>query len=296
MDQLIQAVASGLLAGTTYSILALGLVLLFRATQVFNFAHGHFALAGAYVAAWLQTLGPFAGSPFGQLGAICMSVLMVAAVSGLMYRLVLHRLTGMDHWLAVFATFGAAAVLEAGLTIAFSGRDLILSIPALPSGGVSIFNARLGAAALVLAAGSLLVFMVAGWFMHGTAMGQKMAAAGQNPLLSSLSGIAIHRSNTAAWSLGGGLAALAGVSFGAANVVSPAMAHLGMLAFPALLLGGMDSIAGALVGGLLVGVIHGLVAAYVDGGAVSMAVYALLLVMLLFRPQGLFGTREVKRV
>lgn len=296
MDMFLQAVLGGLLAGMTYAILALGLVLLFRATKVFNFAHGQYALAGAYFAAWLQELGPFRDSGTGQALAICLSILAVAAFSGLLYRLVLHRLTGLEHWLAVFATFGVAAVAEAAITTVFSGRDLIVTIPGLPQGGTLLFGVRLGAGAMVLSVASLAVFVVAALFIYRTAFGRKMTAAGQNPLLSSLSGIPIHRSYTAAWAMGGGLAAIAGIAFGASNVVSPAMVHLGMLAFPALLLGGLDSLIGALIGGLIVGVIQGLIAAYVDGGAVSMVVYSLLLVVLLVRPEGLMGTREATRV
>jgi branched-chain amino acid transport system permease protein len=296
MDALVLALCGGLLTGVTYALLALGLVLLFRATRVFNFAHGQFALLGAYLAAALQEAAPFRESDAGQVAAILISIVCVAGLSAGLYRLLLHRLTGLAPWMAVFATFGVGAFLESALAAFFSGSDVLLRLPGLPSGGVTAFGIRLSAAAVILAAISLAIYAATALLIYLTAFGRQMTAAGQNPLLASLSGISIHRSYTSAWAMAGALAAVAGIAFGGSNVVGPGIANLGMLAFPALLLGGLDSVIGALVGGLIVGVIQGMTATYLDGGAVSMVVYALLLVVLLVRPEGLLGTREVSRL
>lgn len=296
MEALLLAVLGGLLTGVTYALLALGLVLLFRATQVFNFAHGQFALGGAYIAAWMQALPFFGNSGASKWLAVALAVLCVGLIAALLYRTVLQRLTGTAHWFSVFATFGIAAVADSAMAIAFSGRELILVLPGLPSGGMMIGGISLSAIAVVLAAVSLLIFLICAWFVHYTSMGRAMTASGHDPLLASLGGIAVHKGNMLAWGLAGALAAVAGITFGASNVVTPAMVHLGLLAFPAMLLGGMDSVPGALIGGLCVGVIQGLVSTYIDGGAVSPVVYALLLVVLLVRPQGLLGSREAVRL
>jgi branched-chain amino acid transport system permease protein len=129
-----------------------------------------------------------------------------------------------------------------------------------------------------------------------TSLGRRIRAAGQSPLLASQGGINVRRLYLGSWAIASVLAGIAGIAYGTTNIVGTGLVGVALSAFPAILIGGLDSVEGAIVGGLLVGVFQGFVATYLDPKLLDVLTYSLLLVIMLFLPQGMFGTKSIARV
>ena len=298
MSQFVELVLSGLMLGCIYGLIAMGFVIVFKATNVVNFAHASVVMLGAFlVAKWHGSLGFF--------GAIAASAVVCAAAAALLdfvfVRPLRRRGGGAD----------ALAILTIALNIVL-GTELVRAVgnDLLPSGapwgakttsilGADIPQARIAAAivALVLLGVFYVAFTRSNW-------GIAMRSAASDPEAAALMGIRLSRTAAGAWAVAGALAAVAGaffVSFPAGGV-SNATGLLALSAIPVAVLGGLDSTAGALVGGLLIGVAQQLAAGYQDNiaflgrGLSNVVPYAVLFAILMWRPSGLFGTREVTRV
>jgi branched-chain amino acid transport system permease protein len=298
MTQFLELLISGLSLGCIYALIAMGFVVVFKATKVVNFAHASVLMLGAYlVARWHEPLGFFGAV---AVAAVCCAV--VAALCDIVFVRALRRRRGSQDILAIL-TIGLNIVLGTELAREV-GTDL------LPSGapwgsdvthllGVTVPQTRIAAAvvALVLMGLFWLAFTRSGW-------GIAMRSAASDPEAAALSGIRLGRVAAGAWALAGALAAIAGAfftSFPAAGV-SNATGLLALTAIPAAVLGGLDSTAGAVVGGLAIGVATTLAAGYQDNiaflgrGLSEVVPYVVLLLVLLWRPSGVFGTKEVTRV
>ena len=298
MSQFFELFLSGLMLGCIYGVIAMGFVIVFKATNVVNFAHASIVMLGAFlVAKWHGSLG-FAG-------AIAASAVVCAAAGALLdivfVRPLRRRGGGID----------ALAIITIALNILL-GTELVRAVgnDLLPSGapwgaktssvlGADIPQARIAAAivALSLMGVFYLAFTRSNW-------GVAMRSAASDPEAAALMGIRLSRVAAGAWAVAGALAAIAGaffVSFPAGGV-SNATGLLALSAIPVAVLGGLDSTAGALVGGLLIGAAQQLAAGYQDNlaffgrGLSNVVPYVVLFVVLLWRPSGLFGTREVTRV
>jgi branched-chain amino acid transport system permease protein len=298
VSQFFELVLSGLMLGCIYGLIAMGFVIVFKATNVVNFAHAAVVMLGALlVAKWHDTLG-FAG-------AIAVAAVFCAATGALLdivFLRPLRRRGGSEDALAIITI--ALNILLGTELIRIVGNDL------LPSGapwgarttnlfGADIPQARIAAAivALALMGGFYLAFTRSNW-------GIAMRSAASDSEAAALMGIRLGRVAAGAWAVAGALAAIAGaffVSFPAGGV-SNATGLLALSAIPVAVLGGLDSTAGALVGGLIIGVAQQLAAGYQDNiaflgrGLSNVVPYVVLFVILLWRPSGLFGTREVTRV
>jgi branched-chain amino acid transport system permease protein len=298
MSQFFELLLSGMMLGCIYGLIAMGFVIVFKATNVVNFAHASIVMLGAFlVAKWHGSLG--------FVGAIVVSAVVCAAAGALLdlvfIRPLRRRGAGIDA-LAIITI--ALNILLGTQLIRMVGNDL------LPSGapwgakttsllGADIPQARLVAAivAIALMGVFFLAFTRSNW-------GVAMRSAASDPEAAALMGIRLSRVAAGAWAVAGALAAIAGaffVSFPAGGV-SNATGLLALSAIPVAVLGGLDSTAGALVGGLLIGVAQQLTAGYQDNlaflgrGLSNVVPYIVLFVVLLWRPSGLFGTREVTRV
>ena len=291
MDLFSTAVVAGMFLGGTYALIALGLVLVFRATNTFNFAHGQVMLLTAYI------VGKYAnGSTSSFFITFIIGLVAAAVVSTVFYLLVLRRLVGKSLFLAVIATLGLASLLDGGLGIVFSAQQYAVQNPLLPTGTLSVFGARVQAATVAIMVVSLAVAALVAFVLQKTQLGIRVRAAGQAPLLASQGGINVRYVYVISWATAGVLAGLAGIAYGSTNIVSPGLVETANLALPAMMLGGLDSFVGAIVGGVLIGLLQGLTSTYVGGDHVDALTYAVLLVVLLFRPNGLYGTKIVTRV
>lgn len=291
MDLLAVSIVGGLSLGAIYALITLGLVLGFRATDTLNFSHGQFMLLAAYLT------GKWQASTNLPFVVVALAALVIVAIVGaLLYRVVLQRMVGLPHFMPVIATLGFAAVADGIMGIIFGAQEFVIDVPGLPEGHITIFGARFSQASIVLTIFGFGLALAVAAALHYTDMGRRVRAAGQDPLLASQGGIKVHTIYLGSWAISTALAGVAGIVHSSSTVVTPGMIELALLAFPAMLLGGLDSIGGAIVGGAIVGLLQGFVAAYLGGEYVNVVTYVALLLVMLFLPEGFFGTKKVSRV
>ena len=291
MSELTAAIIGGLSLGAVYSLVTLGIVIIFRATETFNFAHGSFMLLAALIVGRLQS---HSGLPFELLALISLAI--VGALGAMLFRFVLRSTIGRPHFVAVIATLGFAAVADGVIGIVFPQTQYTITIPGLSNGSARIFGATFSVASLEISAFAVILTVALVLVFRFTSLGVRIRAAGQNSLLASQGGINVHWVYLGSWALACVLAGVAGIAYGSVNSVNQGIEGLALLAFPAALLGGLDSIPGSLIGGFGIGLIGGFVAAYIGGEYVIVVTYLVLLIVMLFLPHGIAGTRSVRRV
>jgi branched-chain amino acid transport system permease protein len=291
MTTTVTLLVSGLWLGSTYSLIALGMVLVFRATKTLNFAHGELMLLGAYVVAKLE-----ARHAMPAYVCVLVAIVATALASTVVYLFALRRTVGMQMFVAVVITMGVAAVGDGLLALGFGPSDQYLLLPGIPTSVLSVGGARFSSFTVVIGGFALLLALAVAAVLRYTHVGMRLRAAGQNALLASQGGVNVKRIYVASWAAAGALAAVAGICYGASNVVNVSVTSLALNAFPVMLLGGLDSVGGAILGGIIIGLIQSAVSIWGNGQLAGVSSYVVLLVVLLILPHGLFGTREVSRV
>ena len=287
MDQLLQHLVNGLVLGGTYALLGIGLTLIFGLMNVVNFAHGEFYTLGAYATFAALTLADL--NFFAALGLAIVCGLVVGAVTELLLVRPLRR-----------ESIDTVMLVMIGVWIAMQNSELLVwggvakSIPhpfsttPLTLGGVSLAPLRLFVlvAALGLIVGAHLL-------IHRTRLGRAMRATFQDADTAALMGVRIRRIYTATFAIGSGLAAAAGALLGPVFIAYPSMGDLASLkAFSVVILGGLGNIAGATVGGLVLGVAEELGAGYVSSGYRDAVGFVIIIAVLLLRPSGLIARAE----
>jgi branched-chain amino acid transport system permease protein len=272
-----------------YALISCGYVLIYRVSRVLSLAHGELMMVGAYLL--IVTASLFKDQP---LVAIVASALLAATVGLLVYLLLMRRMTGESVLAAVLATIALGIAARGVLILIFSAQQryplqqLGLSNPPLTVAG----PARISTIGLALIGLTALVYLGLYLFFRFTRHGVRMRAAGQNPLLAAQRGIGLHGVYALAWSLATFTGGLAGMLIACDSGLDATMATIGLKAFPAALVGGLDSLLGALVGSLTVAAIEVLLINYVDPLLADVVPFIVLTVMLIVRPWGLFGSRE----
>jgi branched-chain amino acid transport system permease protein len=311
VEKFVQTLAKGLAQGSLYALVALGFVLIFKATRTVNFAQGAIALIGAWFASLLLVDWRIPGRWLGDneyviwISAILLAALMTAVLGLIIERLAIRPMIGEPLFSIAVITLGIEAVLR---TIGFDAVNLNPRSLTFPWGfdGFNMGQAFIAWTyiAIYIATGIAFVAML---YFFRTRLGIAMRAVAFDQEAALANGISVGKVFAVAWAVSAGLAALAGVlSSGApigTGVVSAGITGLAFRALPAVILGGLDSVLGALVGGLLIGcaeVFSGeYLADYTDvlGNGYSLIVpYVVMLFVLLIRPYGLFGTPEIRRV
>jgi branched-chain amino acid transport system permease protein len=294
----LEVLLGGLMSGLLYSLVALGFVLIFKASGVFNFAQGAMVLFAALSLVRLMEIMPF---PL----ALVATVLIMIGVAWTIERIVLRPLVGQHALILFMATIGVTFFLDGfGQTIWGSNvHQLNLGIPATPwfilegifPGGVLLSPLDLFAAVI---AGVLVIAL--SLFFHGTRIGRALRAVADDHQAAQSVGIPLNQIWLIVWSVAGVVALVAGIAWGSKLGVQFSLALIALKALPVLILGGLTSIPGAIVGGLIIGAGEKLAEAYVGpylgGGIENWFAYALALCVLLVRPQGLFGERIIERV
>jgi branched-chain amino acid transport system permease protein len=298
VSEFLQIAFSGLALGARYALVALGFVIIYKATSVINFAQGALLALGAYLTYALINDTPL---PFwlAFLGA----VIGVALVGAVTERLVLRRMVGQPVFAVIMITIGLLFIIDQLITIiwGFDAKNLgdPWGVEVIRAGDVSLAVRDLwtiGLAAAVLAA-FFAFFRFTDWgvAMRATAFDQEAALA---------QGISARKVFALSWAIAGGLAAIAGVTLASGPAgLAPGIGAVALLAFPAMIVGGMDSPGGAVVGGVIIGLTQSLTAGYQDdiapwlGDCFSTVMpFVVMVLILLVRPYGLFGTPEVRRV
>jgi branched-chain amino acid transport system permease protein len=292
-----EVVLAGLLAGTMYSLVALGFVLIYKASSTFNFAQGAMVFFAVLSFVGFMELGiPFAA-------AFVMTVLLMVAVGYATERLVLKPLVNQNEDTLLMATIGLAFVLQ-GLAQAVWGvevRRLDLGVGDFPipwiADNLGLFVSALDVMAGLVAA--TLIIILALMFKY-TKMGLGLRAVADDPGAAASIGIPLKNIMLLVWSAAGFVALVAGMMWGARAGVQFALVDLALKALPVLIIGGFSSIPGAIVGGLIIGVVEKVLEVYVGpvfgGGIEGWAPFVLAIFFLLWRPEGLFGEKIIRRV
>ena len=290
---LIEVIINGLLTGVMYSLVALGFVLIFKASGVFNFAQGVMVLFAAL------TLVGFMEKGVPVWLALVLTMVVMVALAFAVERLMLRPLVNQDHIILFMATIGLTYFLEGfGETLWGSNvKPLDVGIPSesIDFNGVLLNEFDLWAAGI----GAVLVAGLA-IFFHKTPVGRALRAVADDHQAAMAVGIPLRTIWIIVWSVAGVVAMVAGIMWGAKSGVQFSLSLIALKALPVLILGGFTSVPGAIIGGLIIGVGEKVAEIYwgpLVGGAIeNWFAYVLALVFLLFRPQGLFGERIIERV
>jgi branched-chain amino acid transport system permease protein len=289
MHQFLQQIFSGLAAGSIYASVALALVMIYRATDLVNFAQGEMAMFSTYIAWTLVN----AGLPFWLAFLI---TLVVSFAGGMAIERVLIRpVENAPVLAAVVVTIGLLLIFNsvAGWIYSYTVQDFPSPFPDRPVFGALMTTRDLGVIAVTLL---MLVLLFA--FFRFTSTGLAMRAAAQNPESARLCGIPVGRMLAMGWGLAAAIGATAGIMVAPVLFLDPnMMGGVLIYAFAGALLGGITSPVGAVAGGLIVGVTENLVGTYLIASQLKLTVaFALIILVLVFRPNGLFGTAIVRRV
>jgi branched-chain amino acid transport system permease protein len=285
----VQLAVNIVVLASIYALIACGYVLIYRVSRVLNLAHGELMMLGAYMV--LATASLFNGHPIVALAA---AILLSLAAGALVYVFLMRKMTG-EMVLAAILTTVALGILIRGLVVLIWSAQQQYPAQALgvPNPSLVLFGgARISMWSAVLVATTVIVYAALFAFLRFGRWGMRMRAAGQNPLLAAQRGINLHGVYALAWSLSTLTGALAGILIALDSGLTGGMPVVGLKAFPAALVGGLDSLVGALVGSLVVAAAEVLLIYYVDPLLSDVVPFLVLIAMLIVRPWGLFGTRE----
>ena len=288
----LQLMVGGLANGCVYGLIALGFVLIYKATEQVNFAQGDMMMLGAFIAIGLgnETHG---GLPFWLA---CVGAILIMAAFGMaVERTLLRPLFGQSQIAVVILTIAFGFVLRfvAG---AIWGHDPLVMDHPVAGTHVAFGEVVLSADEIAVIAVTVLLTGLLYLFFSRTKLGVAMQAASQNQLAAYYMGIPVKRVHGLTWMLAGATAAVAGILFAAKGSVDPSAGLLGIKAFAAAVIGGFGSLPGALLGGLIIGLVEPFAARYVATGYAQIAPYAVLILVLIFRPHGLFAQVRGKKL
>jgi len=284
----LQLLVNIVVLASIYALIACGYVMIYRVSRVLNLAHGELMMLGAYLL--LATASLFSGHAAMALGA---AVALSLVVGLLVYVFLMRKMTG-EMVLAAILTTVALGILIRGLVVLLWSAQQQYPAQALgvPNPSLVIGSARISLWSAVLVLTNAAVYGGLFAFLRFGRWGMRMRAAGQNPLLAAQRGIKLHSVYALAWSLSTLTGALAGILMALDSGLTTNLSVIGLKAFPAALVGGLDSLAGALAGALIIAAAEVLLIYYVDPLLSDVVPFLVLIAMLIVRPWGLFGTRE----
>jgi branched-chain amino acid transport system permease protein len=297
MSYFFQLVVSGIVVGSIYALSALGFVLIYKSSRVLNLAHGQIIAAGAFI---VYALTVWMGIPIFISFLASMVITFFLAMS--VERIFLRRLIGEPIISVIMVTIGLMSILD-GLIYLTPFGSVNFSFPAvLPVTPISLGGVSISWTQLV---GVIITIILIGgfsWFFKRSTLGISMRAVSDDQMAAMSIGISVPRVFGLAWAMAGLSAAAAGAIIGNITGLNFDTLHaFGIVVFPVVILGGLDSIFGAVVAGIIMGLIQQFASGYLDGkwglnGTANVLPYIILLVILLFKPHGLFGTHEIERV
>jgi branched-chain amino acid transport system permease protein len=280
----------GIASGGLLALIALGFVLIYKGTRVVNFAMGEFMMLGAYLfytthVAWKLHWAP----------ALAITLAGIAALGALVERAVLRPLSGQPVISVVMATIGLGTILHGVADAVWGGENLALPelFPRKPFfvGDILIPGQALWSFAMACA---LIAAFLA--YFRFSRTGVAMRAAASDPVTAYAMGIDVRRTSRLTWILAGLTGAVAGVVVASMTSLSPALGNVALGVLAVIILGGLDSVLGAIVAGLVIGWLEAVTVGFIGGKARDVVPYVVVLVILMIRPYGLFGTREIERL
>lgn len=287
-----QLLLSGLANGCVYGLIALGFVLIYKATEAINFAQGDFMMLGAFV--MIGLVNPqYMGLNFWL--AIPIALLIMGTLGYLLDLTVLRFMFGQSQTSVIILTIALGFVIRFISGLIWGHQPQSLHSP-LGQGDLRMGDVVLSLADVSVIVVTLLLTLALWQFFQRTKLGLAMQAASQNQMAAYYMGIPVKRVQGAVWALAGVVACVAGILYASKGTLDISSGFIGIKAFAAAVIGGFGSLPGALMGGLIVGVIEPFAGRYLPAGYSQIAPYALLIIVLVFRPNGLFAQVRVKKV
>jgi len=288
----LQLLLAGVAQGCVYALVALGFVLIYKATETVNFAQGDLMMLGGFFA---LTASVILGWPYWA--TIVFAVAAMALVGMLIERLVLRPVLGQPAFTVVMLTIGVGFVLRGLVTMIPGWGSDTYTFPTPFADGTfklgEVIFAVQQVAVIGMTAALVAVLYV---FFRYSKLGVAMQATSQNQLAAAYMGIPVRRVNMMIWGLSAGVAAFAGILLAPVTFVHSNMGFIGLKAFPAAVVGGFGSVPGAIVGGLIIGLVEAFAGRYLPEGFKDVAAYVVVLAVLLVRPSGIFGETTRKKV
>lgn len=290
MNTFISLTVYGLSDGALLALAALGFVLIYKATRVINFAQGEFLLVGAYMfytAFVVMRLPLILAAVFGVLVAIVLGVIVE--------RFILRPLIGEHAISVIMVTIGLSSVLKALVQI-FYGTSVREQPPILPTGSIQLAGATVPVNRLIVIGIAAIVLFAFSAFFQRSRHGVAMRAVADDQQAALTMGISVKRIFSLAWVLAAVSALIAGVLLADLSAVEQGIAAFGLIVFPVVILGGLDSVPGTVIGGLTIGLLKQYVSGYADPGLAEVIPYIVLVAILIVRPYGIFGETRIERV
>ena len=282
-------VVSGLVVGTLYGMVAMGFAIIYKVSRVLNFAQGEVMMLTAFVG-YSIALRTDGSQPMVIAGVMLASVV----VAGLVERLIVRPMLGQPVFSIVMMTIALAVFLRSIVGLVWGSDPM--RMPGATASSVSLLGVNFQAAQLVLVAVYVAACIGIWAFLRFTMLGIAMRASAADPTVTMLMGLSIRKLYRVGWVISAVLAGISGLLFANIYHVGMDMGHVGIASFPAAILGGLDSVLGAALGGLVIGVVENLAGGYIGSGFKEVATFAIILVVLMVRPHGLFGEKDIERV
>jgi len=289
----LQLAVSGIAVGSIYALVALGFVIIYKATGILNFAQGQMMMIGAYFCFSLVT-----ALKLPLIPAFLMTLIFSAFLGLIIHYTILRPMVGEPIFSVIMITIGLAILLRSitGILWGPSHRSFPSTFSEEPISFGPLVLSHIHMWSIVVSVLFLLLFAI---FFKYSRLGAAMRATAQNQDHASLMGISVQNIFAISWAIAMVVSSVGGVFLAHINLLNLNLCHIGLRAFPAVILGGLDSIPGAILGGLFIGLIESLAGGYLDtifGGVKEVTAFAVLLLILMIRPYGLFGTEEIERV
>lgn len=297
MTYFFQLLLSGTVVGSIYALSALGFVLIYKSSRVLNIAHGQLIASGAFITFYLTVN---LGLPLYVAFVLSMLALFFLAMA--VERVFLRRLIGEPIISVIMVTIGLMSIIDGAIYLTPFGSNNNSFPPFFPKEPITFLGLSISWTQLVGVLITAAFIGILSWFFKKSTIGIAMRAVSDDQLASMSVGISVPKVFGLAWALAGVSAAAAGGIIGNITGLNFETLHaFGIVVFPVVILGGLDSIPGAVVAGIIMGLIQQFAAGYIDGhwglnGTANVLPYLVLLIILLFKPHGLFGTHEIERV
>ncbi len=294
METILQSLVSGIVVGSIYALVALGFVLIYKSTAVINFAQGELLLFGAFLCLTLVTTLKI---PFW---IAFFATLIAAALLGLLLeRLFLRPMIGEPVISIIMLTIGLASVLK-GIIHIIWGSETKVYPEVFPTAPIQIGPVLVSQVYIYSVVFAIICLILFNLFFRFSSAGIAMRAVANDQQAAQSMGISIKRIFGIAWAIASVVASIGGILIGNINGVNSSLSAFGLKVFPAVILGGLDSIPGAILGGLIIGILEALSGIYLDplleGGTKEVVPFIILVIVLMIKPYGLFGTEEIEKV
>ncbi len=290
IEFLSQLIVSGMSMGCVYSLVGLGFVIIFKSTKVLNLAQGEMMMLGAY---FTLTLNMILGIPF--LLIVPISLFLAFLLGAILERLFVRQMIGEPIFSVVMLTVGLSVAIRGLVGLIWTQEEQILTVPMFKQ-SVRLFNVSLSFGDIAVICLSLILVIAFSLFYKFSRFGIAMRATATNQTSAMIMGIDVPKVFSYSWSISGVISVFGGIVLAGLTITTPNMANFGLKALPAVVLGGIESIKGVILGGIIVGIAENIVGGYIGGTWQQITPYLILLLVLVVKPYGLFGIKEIERV